>query len=421
LRTGILVFISLILPTLCFGTTYNIGPGETYTTFTLLVASETLSPNDIVDGGDNTFTETWTLTDSGTDGNFITLQNATIDGESTRTNAIYGSNISFIKVQNITFVDTTAAAINIDNGGGGWEIKNNEVSGCGIGFRLEAQNNSVYQNQIHDLVMVVNDATPDNDYGAIGVMISASNNDVYENLIYNCSAASTDYGTDGACLEIYGTADNTQIYRNQCYDSNNFLEVGSASNNSVQDVLILGNLSYHNNKNFLSLHIDGGNAAAISNMMVYNNTIVEDEVDATPTSVSFWFDADPVNGQVVLKNNIIVLNDAADWGNYDPGERDYNLYYLYDVSIDYYNDNDTIDANGVSGNPTFGGGYTLTDGSPGIDAAENLGASYDDIRDPRDLTVVDGANTMVQGEHGVGWEIGAFGFIETTVRGVSVD
>lgn len=58
--------------------TYNIGPGQTYETFTALVASETLAGDDIVDGGDNTFREQWTVPQSGTSGHVITLQNAVI-------------------------------------------------------------------------------------------------------------------------------------------------------------------------------------------------------------------------------------------------------------------------------------------------------------------------------------------------------
>jgi len=61
-------------------TTYLIGPGQTYETFTALEAAVVLAPDDIVDGGGNTFKEIWKPATSGTDGHPIILQNAYITG-----------------------------------------------------------------------------------------------------------------------------------------------------------------------------------------------------------------------------------------------------------------------------------------------------------------------------------------------------
>jgi hypothetical protein len=58
--------------------TWNIGPTQTYTSFTALTAAQTLLPGDIVDGGGNLFRETWTIPSSGTVGVPITFQNATV-------------------------------------------------------------------------------------------------------------------------------------------------------------------------------------------------------------------------------------------------------------------------------------------------------------------------------------------------------
>lgn len=75
-----IIFLLVTQP--AWATTYNIGPGQTYETFTALVATETLAAGDIVDGGGNEFWETWTPDGSGVTGNVITLQNATIHGGS---------------------------------------------------------------------------------------------------------------------------------------------------------------------------------------------------------------------------------------------------------------------------------------------------------------------------------------------------
>jgi hypothetical protein len=63
-------------------TTHLIGPGQTYATFSALVAAVNLTPGDIIDGGGNTFRETWTPDASGTEGNPITLRNAYLLGSS---------------------------------------------------------------------------------------------------------------------------------------------------------------------------------------------------------------------------------------------------------------------------------------------------------------------------------------------------
>jgi lysophospholipase L1-like esterase len=73
------VCISLCLIGSSAATTYTIGPGQTYETFTDLTAAITLAGDDVVDGGRNTFTESWLLNGSGTAGHPITLQRAILN------------------------------------------------------------------------------------------------------------------------------------------------------------------------------------------------------------------------------------------------------------------------------------------------------------------------------------------------------
>jgi hypothetical protein len=86
-----------------WGATYNIGPGQTYTTFAALVAGETLAAGDIVDGGGNTFTEVWTIPTSGSIGNPITFRNATVW-------EIFGNSQDYITIQGLTVTGNVHAS-----------------------------------------------------------------------------------------------------------------------------------------------------------------------------------------------------------------------------------------------------------------------------------------------------------------------
>jgi parallel beta-helix repeat protein len=78
MRLKLAILIVLLYAAPGWGATYTIGSGETYTTFTALVAAVTLDDNDIVDGKGETFRETWTPNGSGSEGAVITLRNATV-------------------------------------------------------------------------------------------------------------------------------------------------------------------------------------------------------------------------------------------------------------------------------------------------------------------------------------------------------
>lgn len=110
------IILLLILGSNAFGATYNIGPGQTYETFTALVATENLAAGDIVDGGGNTFAETWTVDGSGTSGNPIILRNAIIDGEDTRASGIVIANYDYIDIINVDISGCTGDAISTLSG-----------------------------------------------------------------------------------------------------------------------------------------------------------------------------------------------------------------------------------------------------------------------------------------------------------------
>lgn len=86
-------------------TTYNIGPGETYETYTAFHAAITPSPGDIISGGENVFSEHIVITGTGTLLNPIIYQDATWEGE----DSLLGNHVIVAKPYNdlrrIKFVD----------------------------------------------------------------------------------------------------------------------------------------------------------------------------------------------------------------------------------------------------------------------------------------------------------------------------
>jgi len=93
-------------------TIYNIGPGQTYETFTALVAAQTLTAGDIVDGGGDTFSEMWVPDGSGSDGNRLVLRNATINANG-NTHALKLNNRGYIEAHSLTLIGGTSTAVEV--------------------------------------------------------------------------------------------------------------------------------------------------------------------------------------------------------------------------------------------------------------------------------------------------------------------
>ncbi|NUR88336.1 MAG: hypothetical protein HOY71_29975 [Nonomuraea sp.] len=74
--------------------------------------------------------------------------------------------------------------------------------------------------------MSVNDDTPGNDSGAFGVLLNGDDNLVTGNTITGSYAASIDYKTDGAAVEIFN-GDRNRVVRNTARDNETFTELGA--------------------------------------------------------------------------------------------------------------------------------------------------------------------------------------------------
>lgn len=280
-----LVFLFFALP--LYATVYEIGIGEEYETLASLQSAVTLQPGDVVDGRDNIFLEEFVLGVSGTVGNPIVIQNCVIDGEDLRNYGVKGQNISHIIikdliVRNVIMYGIAIEAV-IDTY---WEIYSNEVYNCGIGINVTGNFNKVYDNFIHDTVMILNDETPNNDYGATGFLINGEDNEFYNNMILDCIKPSIDYGFDGSCFEIWSKGNRTNIHDNFCGYSNIFIE-GNAT--ELCDVVLKDNTSWKNRLGFLFIHSD------ISDLQ---RLLVEDNIFDVPQMITIRSD-----GKIIINHN----------------------------------------------------------------------------------------------------------------------
>lgn len=319
---------------------------------------------------------------------------------------------SNIVVDNILVQNVTANGIHLWKGAGGTNgnntVQNVEITNVGQGIVVEAQNNLITDNNIHDLKMVVNDVTPNNDYGAVGIALFESNNEISYNTIVNCKAVSTDYGFDGGAIEVFGNnsnVNNSNIHHNYARDNLGFMEFGSntgfpgstANNNSITYNVLISNdrLFYFNNSGAFSISID--------NLQVWNNTIVEKNASPEYSVMIAFSDTNIVSTFMDLKNNIF----------YSVGHTTFSQAWGFNHSYNIFNSPGSVVGMGsgystgtgeLTSDPLFvnisTNDYHLQSGSPAINNGTNVGLATD----------YEGNNVP----YGAGVDIGAFEFIVVT-------
>ncbi len=275
------------------------------------------------------------------------------------------------------------------------------ISNCDIslvGMAISTQEGSdfckITGNYIHNLRAVRNTPTSVNsndDYGATAIVLSSSSNLIQGNIMEDCWCTSYDYGFDGGIVEMFGTnISNNKIIGNQAYNSNGFMEVGSATNGIATNNLVAYNkvincgltCCFHN-KNTDGFYI------RTDNFQFYNNTIIETKRQFEWAAQLFWY-ADPyATNQVVFKNNIVwITNGASVVNNYSlyPNRviHTNNIYKVrrgvgiptLDITERVIYDNTRIFEDTSSADP-IGWDLRLPLGSPAIDFGTNLGFTVD--------------------------------------------
>jgi hypothetical protein len=252
-------------------------------------------------------------------------------------------------------------------------IQDNEVTAVGIGVLIRGPRQVITENDFHDLRMVVNDATPGTDYGANGVLLegSAADVEVSYNRCVNCQAVSTDFGTDGGFVELFGAGSNTTIHHNYTDNANGILEIGGSG--TISGVTLSYNVFYHTCCNASSVCLNTG--PTVPTLVVEHNTYYQQSGDAENFRV---FGCRTDWSLLTIRNNIF-LSDIQMTNSGTPGTHTHNRYHMINMvngsGVGY-----TLGTGESTGDPLFvsaGTDFHLQSTSAARDAGTDLGYTLD--------------------------------------------
>jgi hypothetical protein len=256
-----------------------------------------------------------------------------------------------------------------------------DISGVGLGVKLEGSGHRVFNSRFHDLSMVVADAAFDNDYGASGVVVhKASDIEIAHNRFERLRAPSPDYGVDGSALEIYNSASDVRFHHNVVDTTAALLEVGG----SAATELVTGLRVHHN----LVLEADSvgyfHNAAGstygvqVQDVRVEHNTL--HKTGAVMHSWLLGFGMPPAGGQFFFRNNVVTHHNSNGLF-YNAGllVHENNLYEL--TNAPWGDASFSLAASEALGAPLYrnpaAGDFRLQWSSWAIDRGLNLGYTLD--------------------------------------------
>lgn len=281
---------------------------------------------------------------------------------------------SWVIVENFLILNTCKSGIEIIGGAEHHIIRNCEFTNVGLGLLVYGKNNTITNNYIHDLHMVVNTPGGDDDYGATGIFLFAGNNEISYNTFTHCSDTSSDYGHDGGAVDFCVNVDSSIVHHNYAEECNGFFEFGAGAAN---DNTIVYNISV-NNSMFGALNLSGKYACVINNLHIENNTIIETG-NSGMSYIILWFSAPEKANTIYFQNNIVYFDNYYFFSNDSSFTHRNNLYYYH--LYPYTELGFTLSAGETIAEPLFEdvsfGNYHLTYNSPAKDAGLNLGAFVD--------------------------------------------
>lgn len=285
------------------------------------------------------------------------------------------------------------AGVRIDTTGNNNRVDGIEATATGIGVMILGSDNLAINNYIHDLTMVVNDATPNNDYGAECFWIQAANVEISYNYGVNCKATSIDFGSDGGFVEVFNNGDTAKVHHNRAVNTNGFFELGASGGGSAANVLVHHNIIY--NSGGLCFN-QGAFSIDVSNFKFENNTLLS--TNGNSSIVQYILGCRSDLSAVSVKNNIFYSDtQIAPNGTFTHTNNLYNMVNMVSGSGVGY----TLGSGESAGDPQFatlGTDFHLTSLSPAINIGANLGYTAD-----FDETPV-----------GASPEVGAYEFVTTT-------
>ncbi len=285
--------------------------GSAYQSF-LHINNRAFSPGDTIEMKcGSSFTGGLTITASGNSTNPITFTtygtgNAPVISNNitygTYSDAISLTSASYVVINGLKLTNASLAGVYMDANSNHNIVEGCEITNTGEGCHILSQYNLCTGNYIHDLIMVVDDTTPNNDHGANGFLIYGSNNEFSYNDLVNCRAPSDDYGYDGGAFEIFGGTSipviaNTLIHHNWMEGCEGVIEGGEAQ---IQNLVMDYNVSL-NDYGFISdLHTTGAFAGTISGVCVENNTMLELTTSAGFSNL-IYLDSPPTSAQFIFR------------------------------------------------------------------------------------------------------------------------
>jgi hypothetical protein len=287
-------------------------------------------------------------------------------------------------VQGLAFVKGDAANVTehgIYLAGRGHRLTQCDISGVGIGAKIEGEDHRVDNCAFHDLTMVIADSYSDNDYGAIGVVLSGvTRASVDHNTFTRLRAASPDYGFDGSAVEFFNASSAVQVFNNRVQEVAAFTEMGgNTADAAITDVVYHHNvvteadaIGYFHNLAGTTYGI------AISGVAFDHNTFVKRSTRLP--SWLFGFGQPLAAGTFFFRNNIVVHENSSGLF-YQSGQlvHSANLYSL--VNTSWGDAAFQLDSTEILADPAFvdlaGGDYRLQATSPAVDSGLSLGYTTD--------------------------------------------
>lgn len=398
MRPRILVLFSLVLlsfPPHGFGMEYFVSPDgndgnpgthpDSPWKSIARVNSHRFAPGDTVAfRSDATWTGGLVIRDSGAEGRPIVVTSYGTGARPVLRNpGSYTSSVRIdadhVVVEKLRMRDSHEAGVRISANSDHNIVRECEFSHMGAGVVILGTMNLVTRNEVHDMVMVVNDEGGNNDYGANGFLVSGPGNVISYNRGWNLIAPSLDYGEDGGFVELYGNADATSVHHNWVQDSNGFFEVGGKPG-SAKGIRISYNVSLSNHGVFGTLHVSGTFVSDVSDFRMENNTIVDVREYGDRSFALLDLVGGGVPESFLFRNNIVVLGRFS-WLSNQEITRTHNLYHLRDATTRLGPSGNTLGPGEIRVDPKFVNltvnDFHLLEDSPAVDKGIPLGHTLD--------------------------------------------
>ncbi len=230
----------------------------------------------------------------------------------------------FIVLDGLRLSGGTSGGVNVTRAAHHVTVQNMEIFDVAFGVEVYGANNIITRNYIHHLKPFRNTPGGNDDYGANGVLLATAGNQVTRNRFYRCIGPSYDHGAVGAAVELFGqNADDNRIMYNYAIENGSFVEAGGGS---ARNTVVAYNVAHNNNGRFAWFYITGPDAAAVENVRIHNNTVVE-VLPAVAPGVLWFGSSSPPKG-LIVRNNIFYLNRVDGIATNNDFTHDHNLYYV---------------------------------------------------------------------------------------------